>query len=81
MYGQAAMIALACPYQFCVTVRTPLVGKKANQVRHLERSPAEIPLGYASCFWGKPQKFDKLRMTPIGVRRGAVETRRATGTK
>ena len=31
-------------------------------------------IGYASRFCGKPQKFDKLRMT----RAGAVETRRAT---
>ena len=42
---------------------------------HSERSPAEIPLGFASCFWAKHQKFDKLRLTPAGVRRGVVEIR------
>ena len=47
---------------------------------HPERSPAEIPLGYASCFWGKPQKFDKLKMTPDGVRRDAVEIRATRGS-
>ena len=30
----------------------------------LSEAPPRFHFGYASCFWGKPQKFDKLRMTP-----------------
>ena len=64
---------------------------------HPERSPAKIPLSFASCFFvdvilseveirakrgsndtkcrlgSRTKKFDKLRMTPIGVGRDEVE--------
>ena len=45
---------------------------------HSERRPDEIPLGKPRAFGASPQKFDRLRMTPFGVRRGGVELRSST---
>ena len=51
----------------------------SSRPRHSERRPDEIPLDSISRFWGEPQKFDRLRMTPLGVCRGGAEATKTGG--
>ena len=46
---------------------------------HSERSPDEIPLGKPRAFGASPQKFDRLRMTPFGVRRDVAKATKTAG--